>query len=237
MGQKAAFAQPGDVVIVDLQTGQEDRIPLPGLNEDVSWLLDGRHVLVSSATQTWLVNVETREVLPASADGFAVTPLVGGGSGLTTLSLAGSGDEAPLLQFYDDGGLSRRGQRYVNAATSVPYRFSYLMPRGWRYGNLIAQAAGGQTGSQPGEFVVVVNQSGDITHVLDPGPGRNKGCCAVLGWSGHADAVLVHTDQEGLLQWTLSTGVVTRLTDQLPGAVSLPMMGCEFQVLGAACIE
>jgi hypothetical protein len=238
MGRLAAFAQPDEVVVVNLQTGQEDRVPVPGLNEDVSWLLDGVHVLVASATQTWLVNVQTREVLPAAADGFTVTPLIGGGSGLTTLSLANPGDEAPLLRFYDDGGLSWRSQRYLNAASAAPYRISYLNPRGWRYGNLIAQGAGGQAGSQPGEFVVVVNdQSGDITHVLDLGPGRNKGCCAVLGWSEGDGAVLVHTDREGLLQWRLATGEVTRLTDRLPGAVSLPLMGCEFQILASACME
>lgn len=237
MGRQAAFAQPNEVVVVDLQTGKENRIPLPGLNEEVSWLLDGRHVLVSSATETWLVDVDTREVLPASADGFAVTPLVGGGSGLTTLTLANSGDEAPLLRFYDDGGLSLRSQRDVNVATATPYRFSYLMPHGWRYGDRIAQAGGGQAGSVPSEFVVVVDgPAGNITNLLDVGPNRNKGCCAVLGWM-NSDAVIVHTDQDGLLQWTLSTGAVTRLTDRLPGAVSLPMNGCEWRILQAACLE
>jgi len=236
MGQRAAFAQPDEVVVVDLRTGKEDRIPLLGLNEEVTWLVDGRHVLVSSATLTWLVNVDTRTALPASTDGFTVTPMVGGGSGLTTLAFVDPGDAAPLLRFYDDGGLSWRSHRYVNIASAAPYRFSYLMPHGWRYGDLIAQAGGGQAGSVPGEFVVVIDdQTGDITQVLDLGPNRNKGCCAVVGWM-NPDAVIIHTDQEGLLQWTLSTGTVTRLTDRLPGASSLPMNGCDWRILNAACV-
>ena len=76
MGQRAAFAQPDELVIVDLASfggrtaGAVHRIPVPGLNEEVTWLTDGRYVLVSSATKTWLVNVDTASVVPAAAVGW-----------------------------------------------------------------------------------------------------------------------------------------------------------------------
>ncbi len=231
MGRRAAFAQPDSVVIVDLMTGAVDRIALPGLNEEVSWLVNGRHVLVSSATHTWLVDTETRSAVPVAADGFAVTPLVGEGSGLTTLTVADSGTEPPVLRFYDDAGLVEQSHRAVNASSAAPYRIAYLGPRGWRYGNLVAQAASGQTAdSTYGHFVAIIDdQTGDITHVLDLSGGRNKGCCTVLGWMNGTD-VLVYTDQNGLLRWQLTTGTVTRLTEPAAGPISVAPTGCGFTI-------
>ena len=230
MGRRAAFAQPDAVVIVNLMTGAAERIALPGLNEDVSWLINDRHVLVSSATQTWLVDTETRSAVAAAAIGTTVTPLVGEGSGLTTLTVAGSGAEPPVLRFYDDAGLAEQSHRTVNASSAAPYRIAFLSPRGWRYGNLVAQAASGQIGSTYGDFVAVIDDhTGDITHVLDLGGGRNKGCCSVVGWLNGTD-VLVYTDQTGLLRWQLTTSIVTRLTDPAAGPISVAPTGCGFTI-------
>jgi hypothetical protein len=233
MGASAAFAQTDSVVIVNLTTAAVDRIPLPGLNEDVTWLVDGRHVLVSSATQTWLVDTRTRSVTPAAANGATVTALVGGASGLTTLTVSGAGTPPLVLRLYDDGGLVERSHRTIDTDTAAPYRIAELRPRGWRDGNLIAQAASGPTG----EFVAVIDdRTSDITHVLDLNGG---GGGRVLGWM-NSDVVLVHTDRDGLLKWQLTTGTVTRLTNPTTGSLSIAPAGCDWTVtiadVTASCI-
>src|SRR5262249_51174421 len=93
MGARAAFPPRASGAIVDITTGTSDRIDVPGDNIAVSWLADGRHVLVSSRTRTWLVNVDAHTAIPAAATGPAVTPLVGGGSSLTTLTASASDTE------------------------------------------------------------------------------------------------------------------------------------------------
>ncbi len=239
-GEVAAFAQRDSVVLVDVRTGAVERIALPGLNEDVSWLVNGRHVLVSSATETWLVDTcyrarfqegctEARAPAPAAARGTDVAALVGGGSGLATLTVPGPGRD-PLVRFYDDGGLAEEGQRSVDMGSAAPYQISDLSPRGWRYGNLIAQAAGGRDGSAHANFVAVIDdQAGTVTHILDLGTGRAKGCCSVLGWAG-SDDVLVYADEHGLLDWNLSTRAVTRLTEPAPGGISVASGGCDYSI-------
>ncbi|MBB5874574.1 hypothetical protein F4553_008008 [Allocatelliglobosispora scoriae] len=246
MGTRAAFAQPDAAVIVDLLTGDVARIALPGLNEQVTWLADGRHVLVSSEAETWLVDVQTRSVVRAAVAGQRVTPLVGGGSGLTALIPADTGAEPLELLAYDDGGLARTGTVPVDSRTLGAYRISYLSPRGWRYGDLVAFAANGQlstaNGSGPRDFVAVLDaRTGAFTQVLDLGErDRNKGCCAVYGWQ-NSNEVLVYTQQEGLLAWDLSTGRVVRLVDPALGLVSVAPMGCDWHLtiggVSADCIQ
>jgi hypothetical protein len=228
MGASAAFAQTDSVVVVNLTTAAVDRIALPGLNDDVTWLVDGRHVLVSGATQTWLVDTRTRSVIPAAVNGASVTPLVGNASGLTTLTV--SGTDQPVLRLYDDGGLVERSHHTINTDTAAPYRIAELSPRGWRDGNLIAQAASGPTG---GFVAVIDDRTLDVTHVLDLNGGR------VLGWM-NSDVVLVQTGRDGLLKWQLTTGTVTRLTNPTTGSLSIAPAGCDWTVtiadITASCI-
>jgi hypothetical protein len=228
MGRRAAFPQRDGVLLVDLTDGGVDVIPVPGFNEDVTWLPNGKHVLVSSRTETWLVNVETRTVVKAKAQGGAVTPLVGGASGLTTLTDSRTNGPT-MLQVYDDGGLVERGSRPVDGHAAGPYQFGFLIGRGWRYGNLIAQAAASRPDSDVGDFVAVVDDRTDgVTHVLDIGARRDRGCCTAVGWSG-GDDVLVN-DTEGLLRWHLPTGAVTRLSAPVRGIVSVAPTGCDWSI-------
>jgi hypothetical protein len=177
MGLRAAFAQPDAVVVVDLSTGGVVRIPVPGAHTDVTWLADGRHLLVSGPGATSLVDVDTRTAMPAAVAGSTVAPLVGGGSGLTALTLDGAG--SLVLRGYDDAGL------------------------------------------------VVDERMDRVTRILDLGAGRTPGCCAVLGWLDPF-SVLVYTDRDGLLRWTLGTGAVTRLTLPWAGTVSIAPAGCDW---------
>jgi hypothetical protein len=240
-GERAAFAQPDWLVVVDLQTGAVDRISVPGPNEHVSWLLS-EHVLVSSPTQTWLVDVRTRSVVPAAAPGAAVAPLVGDDSGLTTVSLTGSaGNQSPMVTFYDDGGLVRQFDTVVDARSVSPYHFAELNGRGWRRGTLIAQAASGPRDGTVVDFVAVFDGPGAVaTHLLDLGPGRRAGCCAALGWSG-PDHVLVYLEPNGVLDWDLTNGDVHRRSGPLTGTVSIALYGCDYTIrvqgITSGCVQ
>jgi hypothetical protein len=238
-GDRAAFAQPDAVVVVNLRTAKSIRIPLPGLNEDVSWLADGTHLIVSGATGTWLVNVESRQRVRAAVKGYDVTPLVGGASLLTSLHLPNAG-APPVLGIYDDPGLTHGEDRVIDMGPAGPYRIDYLIPRGWRYGHRIAQAAGGAAGARPGEFVVVIDdEAAEVSRILDLGPLRTKGCCPVLGWIGAGD-VLVHSDRDGLLRWDV-TGAVKRLSRPAPVIVSVAVGGCDWSIkidgITSACTQ
>jgi hypothetical protein len=225
-GARAAFAQLDEVIVVDLRTAKVDRIPLPGLNEDVVWLTDSDHLLVSSATKTSLVSTRAHTTAPVPVSGWQVAALVGGGGGLTTLSVGDSGRQSPLVRWYDDGGLAQTEQRFI----ASPATISTLSPRGWRYGDLIAQAGSGHIDGGPVDFVVVADaKQGIVARILDLGPGRNKGCCATLGWR-NPSSVLVYTEQEGLLTWDVSNGKILRLVPPAPGALSIATMGCDWTV-------
>jgi hypothetical protein len=225
MGRRAAFAGPDAVIVVDVMTGRVDRIALPGASEDVSWLADGRHVLVSGTTGSWLVDTDTRSVLPAAAPAGTVTPLVGGGSGLTSVTRDRSGGP-PVLRWYDDAGLTEQGRRTVDALS----RSTHLDARGWRYGNLIAHAAGGEVGSVRGDFVAVIDdRTGAVTHVLNLGAGGGPDCCAVVGWGGKS-TVHVYTARAGLLAWELTSGAVTRLMPPAAGLLSVAPLGCDWTI-------
>jgi hypothetical protein len=168
----------------------------------------------------------TKVVFEVAAPGFAVAPLVGDGTGLTAMVLDGSG--APVVLRYDDEGRAEVGRRPADVGNGAPYRIDALTPRGWRTGNVIAQAARGRIGERPTDFVIVVDEgSGAVTNVLDLGASGVEGCCAVVGWQ--SDSVLVRTSTE-LLLWRLSTGAVTHLAGNVAGTLSLAPNGCGWRV-------
>ena len=51
----------------------------------------------------------------------------------------------------------------------------------------------------------------------------------MLGWIG-ADSVLIHSDRDGLLRWSLSTGAVRRLSGPAPMIVSVAPNGCDWGI-------
>jgi hypothetical protein len=129
--------------------------------------------------------------------------------------------------------------RVIDVGRAGQYRIDYLIPRGWRYGHRIAQAAGGTEGPRYGEFVLLIDdQAAAVSRILDLGPLRTKGCCSVLGWIGD-NTVLIHSDRDGLLRWELATGIVTRLSRPAPVIVSVAPNGCSWGIkidqISAAC--
>ena len=135
-----------------------------------------------------------------------------------------------VVHRYDDEGRTEISQSTVDTSTAPAYRLSYLAPRGWRFDSRIAQAASGQVGDRPGDFVIVVDErTKEITHVLDLGGGRNKGCCRVMGWRGAEQCPGPHRAGR-IASWQLSTGDVTRLFAYAPGALSIAPTGCEYEV-------
>ena len=67
------------------------------------------------------------------------------------------------------------------------------------------------------------SRTGQVTHLLDLGRDRWKGCCEVLGWDG--DAVLLWLSPGGLARWSPATGRLDGLTGPLTGPVSLATTG------------
>jgi hypothetical protein len=243
LGERAAFAQPDAVVIVDLRAGTAESIPLPGLNEEVTWYPDGQHLLVSSASRTWLVRAgrpgfaDAGVVGEVAVPGSEVAQLVSEDTGLVTMAARAGGP--PVITRWDDEGRGELSRQSVNPATIGAYRIDALAPRGWRSGGRIAQAASGQAGNWPGDFVLVVDTgSGAITNVLDLRSSGVKGCCAVLGWQ-NPDTVVVRTTDDVLL-WSPSTGRVTQAMDNHNGLISLAPNGCGWRITvdgsTAACI-
>jgi hypothetical protein len=232
MGRHAAFPQPDAVVVVDIRTGAVDRIAAPGPNRQVTWLPDGNHVLVSSEARTWLINITTRTRVEAAVPGYAVTPLVGGATGLTALT-RGEGDGPPVLRRYDDAGLAERDSHVVDDTPARPYSLAILLGRGWRYGNLIAHTATARPGGASADVVAVIDdRTAVVTHVLALAGAKERfgrGCCTVVGWAGAGDDVLIG-GIEGLLRWRLSTGEVTRLSDPGFVIVSVAPMGCDWTI-------
>jgi hypothetical protein len=231
-GKRAAFAQPDAVVLVSLTNGERTRIPVPGPNEDLSWLVDNERMFVSSASVTWLLDLTTTSRVRVPVAGGKLTPLVGGGSGQTTLTLPPG--QPPLITVYDDAGTKQLDRLSVDLAGAT---VTALDGHGRRYGNLIAQAVTARVGSSSHVLVLVVNYgSGQVTRVLDLGPGRLDDCCLVtsIGPAGvnGSDAGLVglYTRQEGLLSWRLSDGTVTRLTPPAAGILALSAGGCNWQL-------
>jgi hypothetical protein len=76
---------------------------------------------------------------------------------------------------------------------------------------------------------VLGDHTGNISNVLDLGGSRSKGCCTVLGWMS-AHSVLIRLDPEGLLEWDLTSGAVTRHSGPSSGVVSIAPFGCDFSV-------
>ena len=239
MGHQAAFAQRNEVVIVDFREGTVQRIPLPGLNEDLTWLPDGRHLFVTGCplsgicdSQTWLIATD-HVIGPVAVPGYDVTPLVGDALGLTTMSasldIASTPAERLIVSRYDDEGRAEVGHFEVDLhhRPGVPPE-----PPGtaWSANRETHRAGRLRPLDDVRDFVVVVDDRPEaVTHVLDLGTFPGMACCAVMGWE-NGETVLVLSDQEGLLRWHLPTGAVTRLTASAQGSMSVAPTGCNWTV-------
>ncbi|MFI5834437.1 hypothetical protein ACIA5A_12255 [Micromonospora sp. NPDC051300] len=219
-GRTAAFAQVGEVVVVDLTRAAVRRYPLAGYLEHVVWA--GDRLLVGDNDTAYEVDRGSGKArkLPVDPRGLVVPEPARPGDLLT---LGGAEDGLSVRRFPAAGGAPQ--QLPVGTGGLPPgYRLDEVYGRGWQRGDRIAQAGWTTTGSMGGaEGVAVVDaRTGAVSHLLDLGrEDRAKACCEVLGWSADG-AVLFRADPTALARWRPETGEVDRVARDVTGPVSLP---------------
>ncbi|MFG1675301.1 hypothetical protein [Micromonospora sp. NPDC049282] len=219
-GRTAAFAQTGEVVVVDLTDPAVRRYPLPGYLEHVVWA--GDRLLVGDNDTTYEVDRRTGKArkLPVDPWGLVVPEPTRAGD---LLALGGTEESLAVRRFPAGGGTPER--RPVTTGELPPgNRLNEVYGRGWQRGDRIAQAGWTTTGTMGGgEGVAVLDaRTGAVTRLLDLGrDGLAKACCEVLGWSADG-AVLFRYDLGGLARWRPETGEVAWVARDVPGQVALP---------------
>ncbi|TNH27495.1 hypothetical protein FHG89_18105, partial [Micromonospora orduensis] len=220
-GRWAAFAQTNELVMVDLTRAGVRRIPLDGYLELVVWASD--RVLVGGDDRTYAVerDADTASTVDVSAwDVVAPDP--------------SAGREAALIEMIGEpGGLTLRSrtardakvrseQRITDDALPAPYQVNEFYGRGWLHGGRIASGAWIVSSEIDGaEGAAVLDaRTGAVTHLLDLGRDRAKGCCPVLGWDNKG-AVLLRLEPAGLARWNPETGEITGIVRDLRGVVAL----------------
>lgn len=219
-GRTAAFAQTDEVIVVDLTTAAVRRHPLKGYLEQVLWA--GDRLLVGDDDTTYELDRATgvARKLPVSPwDAVAPDPAAPPN---VPLELGGTPPNlTAVVQWTDDE--THRSYGAVDFRALPPgHRVDEFYGRGWQRGDRVARAGWITTGTMGGlEGVAVLNaRTRVVTHLLDLGRDRWKGCCEVLGWDSDG-AVLLRHSPGGLLRWQPETGEVTGVTRNLFGAVSL----------------
>lgn len=238
-GVRAAFAQPDELVVINFMTTEVTRIPLPGINERVAWLPDGRNVLVSSDSLTRRVNVETRAIKAATAPAGELAVASDGPGAITLTTPANPGDDI-TADVFDDAGTTKERSVAIRP-TVAGFRVDYIYGQAWRSGERVVVGGSGLAGNNPGDFIAVIDLTrGSVTRMLDLTGDRDKGCCRALGWAD-AQTVYVWTDQDGLLRWDLAERSVVRVFPAAPGVVAVLTAGCPKAVtidgFVTSCIE
>ncbi|GAA3748129.1 hypothetical protein [Micromonospora maritima] len=219
-GRTAAFAQTGEVVVVDLTDASVRRYPLAGYLEHVVWA--GDRLVVGDNDTAYELDRGTGKAreLPVDPWGLVVPEPTRPGD---LLALGGAEDGLSVRRYPGTGGTP---QQLPVGTGDLPsgYRLDEVYGRGWQRGDRIAQAGWTTTASMGGaEGVAVVDaRTGAVTRLLDLGrEDRAKACCEVLGWSADG-AVLFRSDPTGLARWRPDTGEVVRVARDVTGPVSLP---------------
>ncbi|WP_327030055.1 hypothetical protein OG989_07240 [Micromonospora sp. NBC_01740] len=218
-GRTAAFAQTDEVIVVDLTTAAVRRHPLKGYLEHVLW--SGDRLLVGDDDTTYELDRGTGAArkLPVSP-WDAVTPDPAAPPNVP-LELGGTPPNLTEIRWSHDE--TYRSIRRVDFRALPPgHRVDEFYGRGWQRGNRVTRAGWITTGTMGGlEGVALLNaDTGIVTHLLDLGRDRWKGCCEVLGWDSDG-AVLLRHNPGGLLRWRPETREITGVTRNLFGAVSL----------------
>lgn len=224
-GLRAVFAQPEEVVVVDLTTGTSTRHPVAGLNEGVRWHPDGLFVVVTRTHDSVLLDTRNGQYRrygslhdPAFTDDGQLGLEVRGAN----LNSEGA---AAIVLFAPDGGTPLK-------ELSLDPRLGDRWGAPWVHGALVAQdgwlRSTGITGNSvlqnPEAITVVDHKSGALIGGLAfADMGRNKGCCAVLGWLG-GDTVVFQSAGR-ILAWNHRTGGLARLSElDRPITVSLAQL-------------
>ncbi len=223
-GRTAAFAQTGEVVVVDLTDVGVRRYPLAGYLEHVVWA--GDRLIVGDNDTAYELDRRTGAARKLTVDPWTLVVPEPARSGdlLTVGGWSGDGGLA-VRRFPASGGTPER--RPVTTGALPPgYRLDEVYGRGWQRGDRIGQAGWtttvGPAGTMSGaEGVAVLDaRTGAVTRLLDLGrEGRAKGCCEVYGWT--ADGELLFRYDAGLARWRPETGAVDRVAGNVPGSLSI----------------
>jgi hypothetical protein len=224
-GERIAFPQPNEVVVLDATSGQVERIPVPSATiENVAWLPTGDRLLVSGDGAAFLVFVgpddqAVRAIQPA-ADPWAVT---------APFALDQDG-EVPALVRYDVAG-SRTVEQFLSAPVSQWYGPSFtagpLVARAF-FSEPVGDLAGRTVSDKPHMVAVIEAAPGAAGKllILDDATDstfRFKGCCSVLGW--YDDRTVLLESRSGvdnwILGWDVRTGQLRRVTELSAEVVAL----------------
>lgn len=220
-GRWAAFAQTNELIMVDLTTAGVRRIPLDGYLELVVWAHD--RVLVGGDNRAYVVERDTEAAGTTDVSAWnVVAPDPEAGRGAAVLELVGEWGGLKLRSRASFDGAVRSEQRITMAALPPPYQVNEFYGRGWLHGGRLASAAwivNDQISGSEG-VAVLDSRTGAVTHLLDLGRDRAKGCCPVLGWDNKG-AVLLRLEPAALARWDPETGAITGIVADLRGVLAL----------------
>ncbi|WP_030487628.1 hypothetical protein [Micromonospora chokoriensis] len=220
-GRSAAFAQTKELIMIDLTTAAVRRIPLDGYLEQVVWAHD--RVLVGGDDRTYAVDrisgaastidVSTWELIAPDPAADREAPLI---------EMYGEGASLKLRSRTAQEGELRSEQPVTSSALPSPYQVNEFYGRGWLHGERLARAAWITSSEMSGaEGAAVLDaRTGGMTHLLDLGRDRSKGCCLVLGWDDNG-AVLLRLEPAAVARWNPQTGEVTGVVRDLRGTIAL----------------
>ncbi|MEH1164854.1 hypothetical protein V6V47_05655 [Micromonospora sp. CPCC 205539] len=220
-GRSAAFAQTNELILVDLTAPAVRRIPLDGYLELVVWA--GDRVLVGGDDRTYAVNLVSGAASPLTVSAWdLVAPDPAAGREAALVEVGGVRDALVLRSRTAREGTVRSEQPVTGALLPAPYRINEFYGRGWLHGPRLARAAWITSDEIDGaEGVALLDaRTGAVSHVLDLGRDRWKGCCEVLGWDDRG-AVLLRLRPGGVVRWQPATGEITGVVRDLNGAVAL----------------
>ncbi|MEU4333084.1 hypothetical protein AB0F59_00490 [Micromonospora lupini] len=220
-GRWAAFAQTNELIMIDLTTAGVRRVPLDGYLELVVWAHD--RVLVGGDNRTYAVERDTESAGTMDVSAWnVVTPDPEAGREAALIELVGERGGLTLRSRSAREGTVRSEQRITDDALSSPYAVNEFYGRGWLHGGRLASAAWITSNEIDGAEGVAVldSRTGAVTHLLDLGRDRAKGCCPVLGWDNKG-AVLLRLEPAALARWDPESGEITGVIRDLRGVLAL----------------
>ncbi|MGC4852213.1 hypothetical protein ACLQ24_02170 [Micromonospora sp. DT4] len=151
-----------------------------------------------------------------------VTPDPEAGRGAPLIEMAGEQGGLTLRSRAAVDGAVRSEQRITVDELPKPYQVNEFHGRGWLHSGRLASAAWIVNNEIHGAEGVAVldSRTGSVTHLLDLGRDRAKGCCPVLGWDNRG-AVLLRLEPAALARWDPETGAITGIIADLRGVLTL----------------
>lgn len=229
-GRRAVFAQPDEVVVVDLTTGVARRHPVRGLNEGIRWLPDGERVVVTRTRSSVVLDTRTgavsNDVPPAGLEDPANPGQLVGLEGAPLDNGGNATGPAELLRVDRETGARIGGSVPVDQRVDRVVGDAHLIGPDIAFGgilNLAGDTPPGLAQNPPG-IAVVDAKTGALTRALAFGMDRDRFAGAVLGRSGDGRVIYktIIGEKTRLLAWHPRTGAVTRLTEfSQPAALSL----------------